>query len=175
MPAHELAHSTAALESEDEWEEKEEMGSVNHSLAQTKLTTMLSNDKRFSTLVELSLEVGEMDLTQFGIKNKRELKPDLCLYLKGIKPKERDVIRMSDMPLLAIEIISPEQGINELLGKFEAYFALGVKSCWLVIPMPWTITVYSALDQFRTFDPQDDEVFDEVADIRLSMKEILDW
>jgi Uma2 family endonuclease len=74
-----------------------------------------------------------------------------------------------------IEIISPEQGIREILAKFDAYFALGVKSCWLVMPEIKTITVYSQPDNFKNFDHNDTEVIDEIIDIRLQISQIFNW
>ncbi len=65
------------LELEDE--ENQEMGSYNHSLAQAQLTGLFFNDKRFSVFIELSLDVSQTDLSQFGMKTKEELKPDICL------------------------------------------------------------------------------------------------
>jgi len=73
------------------------------------------------------------------------------------------------MPLLAVEILSPRQGIDEILGKFKAYFALSVKSCWLIIPPNQSITVYSTAEQFKTFGTNDTEVNDDKLDIRLSI------
>jgi Uma2 family endonuclease len=160
------------LELEDE--EIQEMGSYNHSLAQAQLTGLFFNDKRFSVFIELSLDVSQTDLSQFGMKAKEELKPDICLYPKTEKTGfiKRDIIKMSEMPLLAIEIISPKQGIDDILTKFDAYFALGIKSCWLVIPPMEVVDIYSQLNQHRTFDMNDTHVIDELADINLPMKSL---
>ncbi|OQY52134.1 MAG: hypothetical protein DRR08_09750 [Candidatus Parabeggiatoa sp. nov. 2] len=89
------------IEDEEAWE----IGSLNHSITQAQITTLLGSDKRFRVMVELSLEARQIDLTQFGIKAKDELKPDICLYPHTVKGKRR--LRMSEMPLLAIEIVSP--------------------------------------------------------------------
>ncbi|MDM8560095.1 Uma2 family endonuclease [Candidatus Parabeggiatoa sp. HSG14] len=76
-----------------------------------------------------------MDLTQFGLKTKEELIPDVCLYEgKHRFNPSNDVLKRSDMPQLAIEILSPKQSIDNILAKFKAYFALSIKSCWLIIP-----------------------------------------
>jgi Uma2 family endonuclease len=162
------------FELENENEEIQEMGSYNHSLAQAQLTGLFFNDKRFSVFIELSLDVSQTDLTQFGMKAKEELKPDICLYPKTEKSgfKKRDILKISEMPLVAIEIISPRQGIDEILTKFDAYFALGIKSCWLVIPPMEVIDIYSQLTQHRTFSMNDTNVIDELADINLPMKTI---
>jgi Uma2 family endonuclease len=76
---------------------------------------------------------------------------------------------MSEMPLLAIEILSPKQGIYDILEKFKIYFTLGIKSCWLVIPATATVTVYS-LEGFKSFNSG--EVVDETLNIHLLIAEI---
>ncbi|RKZ41280.1 MAG: hypothetical protein DRQ49_05760 [Gammaproteobacteria bacterium] len=166
------------VENQDELTELEyedvDMGSLNHSLAQTQIVGQLLNDERFTTIVELNLDVGETDLKQFGLDVKRELKPDICLYPKGkLQPDWTcDVLKMQEMPLLVIEVLSPRQGIEEILAKIRAYFALGIKSCWMTIPANESITVYSKPREFISFSMKDTEVVDEVLDIRLPFKKI---
>ncbi|RKZ84240.1 MAG: Uma2 family endonuclease, partial [Candidatus Parabeggiatoa sp. nov. 3] len=74
-----------------------------------------------------------------------------------------------------IEILSPKQTINEIQGKFDAFFALGVKSCWLVVPATESITVYSAPNDFKTFGTEATEIIDTRMDIHLSMENIFEW
>jgi len=157
-------------------ETEQKMGSLNHSFVQTRLAGLLFNDERFTTLVELSLEVSQIDLSQFGLKAKDELKPDICLYPKGkFCLRRRDLLRISEMPLLAIEIISPRQYLDDILAKFEAYFALDIKTCWLVTPVLESINVYSqTLDNFKSFavSRDDTEIIDEILNIRLSLQQV---
>lgn len=162
--------------------EEIDMGSLYHSSTQTNLANQLFNDERFLVLIELSLDTSQIDLAQFYLKNKNELKPDLCIYNKQPKPKSTkqkrlnaDILRVPKMPVLAIEVLSPSESVNELLMKFDAYFALGVKSCWLVMPSLEEIKVYSQQGSNKTFDMQrDTEVIDEVLDIRLPIQKIFD-
>jgi hypothetical protein len=160
---------------EDEYDKGDEMGSVNHSVAQGRISGLLFNDGRFTVMPELSLDMSQIELSQFGLKAKNELKADICLYPNSVGGRTRDLLRMPEMPLLAIEVISPEQGIRVILAKFDAYFALGVKSCWLVMPEIKTITVYSQPDKFNNFDCNDTEVVDDVMDIRLPISQIFNW
>lgn len=157
-------------------EEYQDMGSLNHSFVQTRIAGLLFNDERFTTLVELSLDVSKTDLSQFGLKAKEELKPDVCIYPKGtFGLRRRDLLRVSQMPLLAIEIISMRQYLDDILAKFEAYFALAVKSCWLVTPVLESITVYSqTLDNFKPFEVTrgDTEVVDDILNIRLPLLKV---
>ena len=77
---------------------------------------------------------------------------------------------MTDMPLLAIEIISPTQGTLELMNKFDIYFEGGIKSCWLVEPLPGSVIVLSSPDKAQTFISG--EVIDEIVDIRVPIDEL---
>jgi Uma2 family endonuclease len=79
---------------------------------------------------------------------------------------------MSEMPLLTIEILSPRQGIQEILEKFAIYFACGVQSCWLVDPITAIVAVYSSLQERTVFSAG--EVVDEKLDIRLPFAEIFE-
>jgi Uma2 family endonuclease len=156
--------------------EVQNMGSLNHSIVQARLTGQLDHEERFTTMIELSLDISQTDLSQFSVKAKDELKPDICLYPNHVGLSElTDILKMSEMPLLAIEILSPKQGIDEILAKFKAYFTLGVKSCWLVTPALKTISVYSAPSSTGSnlFDARrDSELIDEVMGIHLSIQKI---
>jgi Uma2 family endonuclease len=155
-------------------EEHQNMGSLNHSIAQARLVNQLSYDDKFTPAVELSLEASQLDLSQFGLKASAELKPDLCLYLNNVGySKPRDILKMSEMPLLAIEIQIPTQSVDSLIAKIQAYFALGIQSCWLVMPTLESIIVYASITDFKHFDPKrDTEVIDEVLNIRMPLKKI---
>jgi len=161
---------------DDEVDEVSDMGSLNHSLAQGRLTTLLGCDERFEVMVELSLDTTQIDLSKFSLKAKDELVPDVCVYA-GPPPApdeevDDDVLKVSQMPDLAIEVLSPRQSINELIIKIKAYFVLGVKSCWLVVPSMEAIKVYSQAKQYKTFTMNDTELFDEVMDIHLPIAKL---
>jgi len=150
-----------------------DMGSLNHSLAQARLTSLLDDDERFTVLTELSLDISEYDFSKYGIKAKDEVKPDVCLYSNNVDFQDLDIVKMSEPPSLAIEILSPSQGTKELKEKIYVYFELGVKSCWLVVPDAKLISVYAKPGQFKNFDEQhDNELLDEVMDIHLPIKKV---
>lgn len=151
-------------------EDNTSMPSIKHSLVQTNIAGMLFNDARFTTFVELSLDTSTIDSTQFGLKTKDELIPDICAYLIAPPIDARlgyDDIRISHYPDLAIEVLSPTQMLGELLKKIEVYFALGIKSCWLAVPALEEIRVFSQLTNYHTYDMNDNEVIDKVLDIHL--------
>jgi len=157
---------------DDTTERFNEVGSYKHSSAQANLAFLLKQLGKYSVLTDLSLDIGAVDVRQFDISTKEEIKPDVCIYPKRKVSPSDDFLKMSEMPLLAIEILSPKQGIYDIVEKFKLYFALGVKACWLVIPHTQTVIVYSTRDHFTTFGSGD--VVDETLDIRLPLAEIFD-
>jgi len=152
------------------------MGSLNHSLAAGQITGLLFNDDRFTVMPELSLDASNIDLKRFNIKAKEELVPDISVYIEPPplpdKEVEDDILRVSQMPDLAIEVLSPRQAVGELVRKIKALFALGVKSCWLVIPPNESITIYSKPNVFKLFSTNDTEAIDDIMDIRLPIQKV---
>jgi Uma2 family endonuclease len=82
---------------------------------------------------------------------------------------------MTEMPVVALEVLPPKQGIDDILAKFEAYFALSIKSCWLVAPSLETITVYASMEDYKSYGTHESEVVDEVMDIHLPIHKIFEW
>jgi Uma2 family endonuclease len=156
---------------------KKKRNSIKHSNVTTNVAGLFFNNEKLKPFVELTLDASQIDLSQFGLKTKDELVPEVCVYIEPPTkpPSPDDVLVVSKMPDLVIEVLSPKQRINELFAKFKAYFALGVKSCWLVIPSMDVINVYSQPYQHTTFDSKDTEVIDEVLDIRLPIQKIFEW
>ncbi len=76
-----------------------------------------------------------------------------------------DVIKMVEPPLLAIDILSPRQAIQDILEKVALYFEFGVKSYGVVIPLTKTVMVYSAVDIMQTF--HEGCIHDVVLDLRI--------
>jgi Uma2 family endonuclease len=155
------------------------MPSLKHSGVQTNLTILLGNDERFTLFIELSLDATSIDLSQFGLKTKDELIPDICAYLEPPIIDDRlgsDETRVAQIPDLAIEVLSPSQTINELLKKIDAFFALGIKACWLVMPSLEVIRVFSRPLNYKDFNIiSETEVIDGVMDIRLPIQKIFKW
>jgi Uma2 family endonuclease len=165
------------IDFEDE-EKVRDMPSKKHSIAQTNLTGLLYNDERFTTFVELSLDATSIDLNQFGLKNKDGLIPDVCVYIEPPPVDDKpgsDEARVTQIPDLAIEVLSPSQTINDLLKKIEAFFALGIKSCWLVMPSLDEVRVFSQLRRYKVFNMDVENIIDEVMDIHLPIRKVFKW
>lgn len=136
--------------------------SVNHSYVQTMLGSLLVTLKQYTVYSELSIEI-----------NGKEYIPDICLYSKREFDPLNDIIRMTEMPLLAIEILSPTQLIQELVDKIKIYLNAGVQSCWLVMPTTCTITVYHNLKNFESYSKG--QVVDDKLNISLPLNEIFSF
>lgn len=157
-------------ESLHEIEEATAMGSFNHSSIQANLAFLLKRLDKYRVSIELSLDVSGAQLAHLQIRD--ELKPDVCLYPKRELSRPFDILKMTEMPQLAIEILSPRQATEDILRKFAAYFQLGVQSCWLVDPVTENVIVYTALEQHKTFS--EGEVVDQILGIQLQIDEIFE-
>ena len=89
-----------------------ELPTLNHSYICSQLMRQLLPVENLEVLPELTLAIGN------------GLTPDLSIYPKEeIKPNFwEDVTRFEKLPLLAIEIISPSQNIQDLL--FSLYLEM---------------------------------------------------
>jgi Uma2 family endonuclease len=97
-----------------------------HSLVQSNLIFDLYTHcgKKYDILSELSLELASGNTT-----------PDICLYKIDILDFTHDEVRVTIPPLLAIEILSPKQNIDEIKTKYRnIYLPADIKSVWLIIP-----------------------------------------
>ena len=115
--------------------------SYHHGYVCSKLIAALSSMPDLTVFTELTLQIDDKDYV-----------PDICLYPKReVNLTGKDIIRMTEMPLAVIEILSPTQAAQELLDKFDRYFQAGIRSCWLVTPFAQTVSVYQSSSQAAVF------------------------
>lgn len=143
--------------SEYELERGKPMPSKAHAFIQKRLLVWLDTktQNRFEVLPELSLQLPEG----------RFVVPDLAVFAPMKIDVLDDEIRVTEVPLAVIEILSPQQPIQDVHKKAETYFELGVQSYWLVIPPLRSVYVFDS--------PQHSDVFgsDEVlTDPRLQVE-----
>lgn len=112
------------------------MPSLNHGSIQMNLGAEFLRQRQFRVVSELTLDIGGKSFT-----------PDLSVYPRTPLDLRRDVSRRSDPPLLVVEIFSPQQGTQEVMDKVDAYFAHGVKSCWIVSPPMHSIQILTSDDR----------------------------
>jgi Uma2 family endonuclease len=112
-------------------EEEKEMPSLNHSIICLRIIRQLIENPNLEPLPELTLDIDK------GIT------PDISVYPKEqIKPNfSRDITKFTEMPVLAIEVISASQNIQDLLIKADVLVEKGVKTVWTIEPFTNTIFV----------------------------------
>lgn len=162
--------TTPIVDTEHEIEEVDTMGSFNHGYVQMRLGSLFEQSGQYTPISELTLDVSGIDLSDFEIRSKEEIKPDICLYPKRGLSRPQDILRMDEMPLLAVEIVSPKQGLYDLIEKIKVYFALGVQSCWLIEPAINAVTVYRSLAEWETYTRG--EIVDPTLALRLTIEEL---
>jgi Uma2 family endonuclease len=121
----------AELEETVEEQEEKEMPSLNHSILYNKILRQLFENDKVEALPELTLDIGK------GII------PDISVYPKEKVPINfrRDISKFKEMPILAIEVISATQNIQDLLEKADILIENGVKAVWTVEPFSNTVFV----------------------------------
>jgi Uma2 family endonuclease len=99
------------------------LGEFEHSFLQTFLGTIFTNNMN---------QWGVFGLTEqrVQIKPRRFLVPDLCVLRLGT-PREKILTRP---PLVAIEIMSPEDTIRRASAKAVEYQEFGVEHVWVIDP-----------------------------------------
>lgn len=118
--------------SDYELERNKPMPSLNHGVVQLRLGAALLPFKEFTAACELTLKFPDGE----------KLTPDLCAYPRRAIDWSHDIIRMSEMPRMVVEIVSPRQGHHDIMEKLDRYFAHGVESAWVVQPALKTIAIY---------------------------------
>jgi Uma2 family endonuclease len=139
------------------------MPSLNHSILQKNILVSLDNlyRSKYTIASELSIEMP----------HKPDAVPDIAIYPLLKIDFLHDQTAMTQMPLAIVEIVSPSQSNDEIVAKFERYFAAGVKSCWLVIPILRNIYVFSAPSAYQIFQ-SNETLTDASLQISLNLEEI---
>lgn len=138
------------------------MPSKAHGYTQTNLIIELAAFRnRYTIFSELTLELDG-----------REVTPDLSVYPKTDVDLVHDEVRVTDPPLLAVEIASPTQNVQNLIEKIEFLLDAGVQSAWLVQPPLRTVTVFPGHMDGTTVS--DDTLTDPVLEIDIDVREVFD-
>ena len=123
---------TNTIENQYELERGKPMPSTNHSQIQTNIVLALAKyRKEFSFFTELNLELTSGRAV-----------PDVCIYPKIAINWRKDVLRRPDAPIIAVEILSPRQALDDITTKIDTiYFPADVKVAWIVFPTLQTVHV----------------------------------
>lgn len=149
--------------SQYEIERGKPMPSKNHSFIQKRVVKLV--DRKYPDKYEILPELS-LDLKIEG----REKVPDLAIFkYDDISfDADKDEIRVEQIPLGVIEIMSPSQNLTELLIKSHTYFEAGIKSYWLIIPPLRTVYVFSDKSEYEVF-LKNDLLKDEQLNIELDL------
>lgn len=104
----------------------EDIMSVNHSKLIHRLCVQLDRyEQEYDILPELELELPT-----------GKCKPDVAIYKNLHTNWFNDLIFYTQPPIIAVEVLSPKQGVMDLTDKaFKIYFPAGVRSVWIVAPI----------------------------------------
>lgn len=141
---------------------KKGIGSKNHSVLQQRIIIQIALKYLgvFEAIPELSILI-----------NGKEKIPDLSFYKKIKTTPGNDIIKMEELPLGVIEILSPTQNITELAIKANDYFDAGIASYWLVLPELESIYVYSSKGEHQVYTYRD-TLIDTKLDIELNLMKV---
>ncbi len=131
-----------------ELEEKEEreMPSFNHSYLCWQISQQLSQNEAIVPLPELTLNIENGIIPDISVFPKELVKPDFL----------RDIPKFSEMPIIAIEVISVSQNIQDLLEKARTLTKHGIKAVWTIEPFTNTVFV-TTNDEEKRFHNQEVE------------------
>ena len=156
------AASEAPL-SEYEKERGKPTPSWNHGTTQHRLSGLLfAYEDEYSIASELSLDLDGLPIGTT---------PDLCIYSKKNTNFLHDEVRLTEPPLVAVEIASPTQSTQDIVDKIQQMLAAGVQSCWLVQPAMQAITVYAA-EGAAPKTVSDGPLDDPATDIEIDVAEV---
>ncbi len=160
----------------------------NHGLIQARLATVINTLDDYNVATELSLDVSDVNrqqiLTKYGLTATRELKANVAIYRADEfdfadsddedESNSIDPLRVQEMPICAMEIVSPSQSSYEIIQKCCAYFAMGVKTCWLIEPNLKTIIVFCGKMSNKEIylAEHNDEVEDAILNVKISIDKL---
>ena len=116
---------------EVETEKEEEMPSFNHSYLCWQISQQLSQNEAIAPLPELTLNIGSGVIPDISVFSREKIKPNFL----------HDIPKFSEMPILAVEVISASQNIQDLIEKAQLLVDNGVKAVWTVEPFTNTVFV----------------------------------
>jgi Uma2 family endonuclease len=95
--------------------------------------------------------IPELSLDLQGFKRV----PDIAVFLKRSIKGRKKGLPVTELPLLAIEILSPKQALAGLFEKADEYLLHGVEAVWIVIPEIQSITVCTKNEKQKTYTTGD--------------------
>lgn len=109
----------------------EKMPSFNHSYICLQIIKQLVQNYEVEPLPKLTLNIGNGITPDISVFPRDKVQPNFL----------RDVTKFPDVPILAVEVISASQNIQDLLEKAQFMISSGVKTVWTIEPFSGTIFV----------------------------------
>jgi Uma2 family endonuclease len=109
----------------------EEMPSLNHSYICAQVMRQLLQNDSIQPLPELTLDIDNGLTPDISVFKKEKIQPNFF----------EDILKVKDLPILAIEVISSSQSIQSILEKSKLLVNSGVKTVWTVEPYGRSIFV----------------------------------
>jgi Uma2 family endonuclease len=124
-------------------EEEREMPSFNHSFICAEILEQLYENKNIKALPELTLDIDKGITPDISVYPREKVSPDFL----------HDYPKYPEMPILAIEVISASQNIQDLIEKSKLLVANNIKAVWTIEPFTNTIFV-TTKDNLKKFSSQ---------------------
>lgn len=148
--------------SDYEIERNKPMPDKNHAFIQGNFLFFirLKYGDRFRVLPEINLDLPI-----------RERVPDVAIYPPMDFIPDENELRMKEIPLGVIEVLSAKQDLAELMVKRAEYFAAGVQTYWLALPALRTVYVFYSPEEYDIYSGKD-IMHDKKLGIALDLTEI---
>lgn len=112
--------------------EERNVGEFDHSLVQSLLTQLILNHRREWGVLALTDVRVQVQATRFRV-------PDVTV-VRADAPREQV---LKHPPLMAIEILSPEDRLSRMSERTDEYLEFGIEHVWVIDPerrMAWRVT-----------------------------------
>jgi Uma2 family endonuclease len=109
------------------------------------------------------------------VKNDIRRRPDVAFVSAQTWPLDRPIPRVGDLPVapdLAVEVNSPTDLMDNVIGKIMEYFHYGVREVWLILPMQGQVYVYTSPTQVRILTARDELADTIVPGFRIILAEL---
>jgi Uma2 family endonuclease len=126
--------------------------SVSATLIATDLTTHLAS--QIKGIGRTAME----GLFHLALPIDRNRRPDIAFVSFARWPKDRPIgseNAWNVVPEVAIEVISPNDLVEDLLTKLDEYFRAGVRLAWVVFPQQALVYVYESYTHVRVLTRND--------------------
>lgn len=126
-----LTNTELVLQEQEDEAQVEKMPSLNHSYVCAQVMKQLLQNDALQPLPALTLDIDKGLTPDIAVFPKANIQPDFFT----------DILKVQQLPLLAIEIVSSSQSIQTLLDKAKLLVNAGVQTVWVVEPYSRSIFV----------------------------------